>query len=134
MQDSGHTPEWNGPTVERVMRNGKRIYVSAFKAWLVEQALKPEVSVAGLALRHGVNANQLRRWMKLEHWQSSPHTLLPVTVVADARPAEVVATTNARQPTQPKGVMEIEVGGTVIRLRGPVDTEQLKAVLAVVRA
>ena len=28
MQDSGHTPEWNGPTVERVMRNGKRIYVS----------------------------------------------------------------------------------------------------------
>ena len=113
------------------MRNGKRIYVSAFKAWLVEQALRPEVSVAGLALRHGVNANQLRSWMKLEHWQSSPPTLLPVTVVADARPAEVVATTNARQP---ETVMEIEVGGTVIRLRGPVDTEQLKAVLAVVRA
>ena len=131
MQDSGHTPEWSGPTVERIMRNGKRIYVSAFKAWLVEQALRPEVSVAGLALRHGVNANQLRSWMKLEHWQSSPHTLLPVTVVADARPAEVVATTNARQP---ETVMEIEVGGTVIRLRGPVDTEQLKAVLAVVRA
>ena len=131
MQDSGHTPEWSGPTVERIMRNGKRIYVSAFKAWLVEQALKPEVSVAGLALRHGVNANQLRSWMKLEHWQSSPHTLLPVTVVADARPAEVVATTNARQP---ETVMDIEVGGTVIRLRGPVDTEQLKAVLAVVRA
>lgn len=131
MQDSGHTPEWSGPTVERIMRNGKRIYVSAFKAWLVEQALRPEVSVAGLALRHGVNANQLRSWMKLEHWQSSPHTLLPVTVVADARPAEAVATTNARQP---KAVMEIEVCGTVIRLRGPVDTEQLKAVLAVVRA
>ena len=52
------------------MRNGTRIYVSAFKAWLVEQALRPEVSVAGLALRHGVNANQLRSWMKLEHWQS----------------------------------------------------------------
>ena len=106
------------------MRNGKRIYVSAFKAWLVEQALRPEVSVAGPALRHGVNANQPRSWMKLEHWQSSPPTLLPVTGVADARPAEVVATTNARQP---EAVMEIEV-------RGPVDTEQLKAVLAVVRA
>ncbi|MFC7411862.1 IS66-like element accessory protein TnpA [Hydrogenophaga atypica] len=113
------------------MRNGKRIYVSAFKAWLVEQALRPEASVAGLALRHGVNANQLRSWMKLEHWQSTPHTLLPVTVVADARSAEVVATTNARQP---KAVMEIEVCGTVIRLRGPVDPEQLKTVLAVLRA
>lgn len=131
MQDSGHTPEWNGPTVERVMRNGKRIYVSAFKAWLVEQARKPGVSVAGLALRHDVNANQLRSWMRLEHWQSLPPTLLPVAVVSDARTAEVVAATNAHQPN---GVMEVELCGALIRLRGPVDADQLKTVLAVLRA
>ena len=65
MQDSGHTPELTGQTVERLMRNSKRIFTSAFKAWLVEQAGKPATSVAGLALRHGVNANQLRRWMRL---------------------------------------------------------------------
>ena len=65
MQDSGHTPEWTVQTVERLMRNGKRLFTSAFKAWLVEQAGKPATSVAGLALRHGVNANQLRRWMRL---------------------------------------------------------------------
>lgn len=56
MQDSGHTPEWTGQTVERLMRNGKRIFTSAFKAWLVEQAGRSATSVAGLALRHGVNA------------------------------------------------------------------------------
>ena len=131
MQDSGHTPEWSGPKVERTMRNGKRIYVSAFKAWLVEQALKPGVSVAGLALRNGVNANQLRSWMKLEHWQSSTPTLLPVAVVAEPQPVEVTAAASARQPT---GVMEVELCGALIRLRGPVDADQLKAVLAVLRA
>lgn len=41
--------------VERTMHNGKRIYASTFKAWLVEQARVPGVSVSGLALRHGVN-------------------------------------------------------------------------------
>ena len=56
MQDSGHTPEWSGPKVERTLRNGKQIYFSAFKAWLVEQAGRPGASVSGLALRNGVNA------------------------------------------------------------------------------
>ena len=82
MQDSGHTPEWNGPKVERTLRNGKHIYFSTFKAWLVEQASRPGASVAGLALRNGVNANLLRHWMKLGHWQSGTPTLLPVTVLA----------------------------------------------------
>jgi transposase-like protein len=54
--------------VERTMRNGKRIYTSAFKAWMVEHARVPGVSVSGLAVRHGVNANLLRHWMRLEHW------------------------------------------------------------------
>ena len=63
MQDSGHSPEWPGASVERKMRNGKRVFSMAFKVWLVEQASKPGVSVAGLALYNGVNANQLRHWM-----------------------------------------------------------------------
>ena len=43
MQDYGHTPQWAGPTVERTMRNGKRIYLGVQglaggtgpSAWLV---------------------------------------------------------------------------------------------------
>jgi hypothetical protein len=41
MRDSGHNPEWSWSTVERIMRNGTRIYVSASKSRLVEQALRP---------------------------------------------------------------------------------------------
>ena len=131
MQDSGHTPEWNGPKVERTLRNGKHIYFSTFKAWLVEQASRPGASVAGLALRNGVNANLLRHWMKLGHWQSGTPTLLPVTVLAQQPCADVVATTSAQLST---GTVEIELCGAVIRLSGQVDAAQLTTVLAALRA
>lgn len=112
------------------MRNGKRLYTSAFKAWLVEQANKPGVSVAALALRHGVNANQLRHWMKLGHWQSSAPALLPVTIMSE--------TTTARTPpesaSRPIGTLEIEINGAILRVQGQVDAAQLRLVLGLLRA
>lgn len=131
MQDSGHTPEWSGPKVERTLRNGKQIYFSAFKAWLVEQAGRPGASVSGLALRNGVNANLLRHWMKLGHWQPGTQALLPVTVLAQQPCADVVATTSAQLST---GTVEIELCGAVIRLSGQVDAAQLRTVLTALRA
>ncbi|MFT7772190.1 IS66-like element accessory protein TnpA [Roseateles sp.] len=130
MQNNGHTPEWSGPMVERVMRNGKRLYTSAFKAWLVEQANKPGVSVAALALRHGVNANQLRHWMKLGHWQSGAPVLLPVTIVSEA------ATTQAppESVSRATGTLEIEISGAILRVQGQVDSAQLRLVLGMLRA
>jgi len=131
MEDSGHTPEWTRPKVERTLSNGNRIYIAAFKTWMVEQARKPDISVAGLALRHGVNANLLRHWMKLGHWQGQPHALLPVTIVAEPTGREPAAATRAYPSS---GTMEIELCGAVVRLSGEIDAAQLKTVLAVLRS
>jgi len=46
-----------------VLRNGRRRYDPASKRRLVETCLQPDVSLAGLALQHGVNANLLRKWV-----------------------------------------------------------------------
>lgn len=46
-----------------VLRNGRRRYDPAGKRRLVEACLQPGVSLAGMALRHGVNANLLRKWV-----------------------------------------------------------------------
>ena len=46
-----------------VLRNGRRRYDPASKQRLVEACLQPGVSLAGLALQHGVNANLLRKWV-----------------------------------------------------------------------
>ena len=47
-----------------VLRNSRRRYDPASKRRLVEACLQPGVSLAGVALRHGVNANLLRKWVK----------------------------------------------------------------------
>lgn len=56
----------SGPLrVTKVLRNGKRRFDPVEKDRLIDAALEPGVSVAGLALAHGINANQLRNWVRL---------------------------------------------------------------------
>jgi len=54
----------HGLETTRVTSNGRRRYDPASKDRLVEACLQPGVSVAGLALQHGVNANLLRKWVE----------------------------------------------------------------------
>jgi transposase len=44
-------------------RDGRRRYDPRSKRRLAEACLQPGVSLAGMALRHGVNANLLRKWV-----------------------------------------------------------------------
>jgi transposase-like protein len=46
-------------------RDGRRRYDKQAKAELVQACLKPGVSVARVALKHGINANLLRKWITL---------------------------------------------------------------------
>jgi transposase len=113
------------------MRNGKRIFTSAFKAWLVEQAGKPATSVAGLAMRHGVNANQLRRWMRLaeQHGSQRAPVLLPVHI------EQVQGTPSApKSSAATTAPIEIEVAGALVRVHDGVDARRLRMVLDALRA
>jgi hypothetical protein len=69
MQDSGHTSDWHGESVERLKANGKRVFPTppSRPGWLRRL---PGVRASALAMRHEINANQLRRQMRLEHWLS----------------------------------------------------------------
>jgi transposase len=51
------------PLIVGYGRNGRRCYDPEAKRELVEACLKPGVSVAGMALAHGLNANLLRKWI-----------------------------------------------------------------------
>ena len=55
--------EESGLRVTRVFRNGRRCFDAASKDRLVSACLRPGVSISGLALAHGVNANLLRKWV-----------------------------------------------------------------------
>ncbi|MBB4232840.1 transposase [Rhizobium mongolense] len=66
---------------------------------MIESCLEPGVSVAGLALEHGVNANQLRNWVarrrRGQEQERSAHLraagLIPVVKAASIARASSVA-------------------------------------------
>lgn len=120
---------WEGQRVERTNARGRHTYVPAFKRWIVEQARRPGMSVAGLALSNQVNANQLRRWVQLHGkasaGPSAAATLLPVTIVAQTAPAA---------PERPLAVaVEIEVAGAVVRVHEGAAATTLRMVLTCLR-
>ena len=126
MEDSGHIPVFAGQRVARTNARGRHRYCEPFKTWLVEQALKPGMSTAGLAMRNQINANQLRRWVLLHRRCEvvGPVTrLLPVTVAP-----ELAVAVNPPQPG-----IEIEFGGALVRVRQGVDASALRTVLEVLR-
>lgn len=49
--------------VTGMRRDGRRRYDDDSKQALVRACLQPGVSLAGMALKHGVNANLLRKWV-----------------------------------------------------------------------
>ena len=86
----------------KVLSNGKRRFDPVEKDRLIDAAMKPGVSVARLALAHGVNANQLRNWIKLRRNRQAQGVL---TLVAEQEMSAfvpvVVASPIARQPDMP---------------------------------
>ena len=120
----------------------RRQHEREFKENLIAQSLAPGASVAAIAMKGGINANLLFKWRReyvRARIESAPAaaTLLPVCVVADADPAPTsppltaggaVVSRNARP-----GVIEIEIAGAQLRLRGAVDETMLGSVLRALR-
>jgi transposase len=75
--------ETAGLKVVSIGRDGKRRFDRQTKQKLVEACLEPDASVAGLALKHGVNANLLHKWIKL-HQRRLAGTSVPPAPVASA--------------------------------------------------
>jgi transposase len=102
---------------------------------VVEETMEPGASVAKVALRHGVNANQVFQWRRLYRDGKLGATaqgsvkLLPVSVAEDEEPepAEVVPASS--------GAIHIELPGEVrISLEGSVDPAIVRAVLKSLRS
>ena len=111
--------------------NGRRSYSKSAKRALARRCMEPGVSLARMALLHGVNANLLRRWvMKCSKPRASltgdargkapPATLLPVMTA----PPSV-----SRTPSTSESFIEIALGAATVRVHGTVDAGMLDVVL-----
>lgn len=106
-----------GLKVASIGRDGKRRYDRQAKRQLVEACLMPGVSVAGLALKHGINANLLRKWIKLyerRRIQSSANTFpAPFVEVVDVGKRETaIATAPVKQQSHRMASEPLELKST----------------------
>jgi transposase len=86
----------------KVLSNGKRRFDPIEKDRLIDAAMKPGVSVARLALAHGVNANQLRNWVKLRRNRQAQGALPVVAGQETSAFVPVVAASSiVREPDTP---------------------------------
>jgi len=121
----------------------RRHHDRSFKAGLVQQSLRPGASVAAIALQNGVNANLLFKWRR-DHLRATrststePAVLLPVHVMQATEVAST-STSIASTPVVPMnrgaraGLIELEIAGARLCLRGAVDEASLCSVLRALR-
>ena len=115
----------------------KRRHSAAFKRKILELTEQPGASVAAIALEHGVNANLVFKWRraKLERKRvagtSRPAVLIPVCV--GPRESLVAVTPGAHATDVKESVIEIELGGARVVLRGHVDPARVRNVLLALR-
>jgi transposase len=105
---------------------------------VVEETLEPGASVAKVALRYGVNANQVFQWRrlyrdgKLGPVPGNAMKLLPVSVV-EVESAPGYEPADVTYPSS--GAIHIELPGEIrISLEGSVDQELVRTVLKSLRA
>jgi hypothetical protein len=103
-------------------RDGRCIYDRRAKQELVRRCQQPGVSVAALALAHGLNANLLRKWITVAAARRGPAVglapiLLPVT------------TTGPTAPPPSDGHLEVVLPVGTIRMHGCVSRDALQVVI-----
>ncbi len=107
--------------IQKPIRRRRRHHPEEFKLAVIEACGEPGASVAGIALANGVNANQVRRWMR-ERGIEPPTRRLPMRGLETA-PA--VAPAFVQLPMAPAAVsgdirIEIQRGNTAIKVDWPV--------------
>ena len=120
------TTEMVRPLVVGHKRDGRSCYDPEAKRQLIEAGLRPGVSVARLAMQHGVNANLLRTWITRYRKQraTSDVAALPAFIpVATVSPAPRVRT--GLRATLPNGV-QLDLSG--------IDAAELPGILAILAA
>ncbi|MFP2984921.1 IS66-like element accessory protein TnpA, partial [Burkholderia pseudomallei] len=105
-------------TPKKTSRKGIPNHPTEFRRHLAKLACEPDISVARLAMEHGVNPNRVFKWRRaLRAGEYDPVDLLPVTVEAPAQEIEQPAPAPVGRAA-PAGAIEISVGNTRVRIEG----------------
>ena len=117
--------------VVTVCSNGRRYFDPELRQAVIEEAVRGKLSLAALAMLHGVNANLLRRWVTAHQGRDQPVKVVCVKP-ADAFIAVPVPALPATLPiVQPVSRLNaILPNGVELRL-DPANAEALSSIITV---
>ena len=135
----GHDDVWMVDVVVSGGMGGPRRRRSALeRRRIVEETLQAGASVARVALKHGINANQVFQWRRLHRdgklgaFPPNGMKLLPVSVVEDG---EASASKSEAVVNERCGAIHIELPGEIrISVEGSMDPAIVSAVLKSLRS
>lgn len=102
----------------------RRHHPEEFKQAVIEACCELGASVAGIAMANGVNANQVRRWMRERGIETPARRTLMPTVSAESGigPTFVQLPLPPAEPVSGDIRIEIRRGNTAIKVGWPVQT------------
>lgn len=86
----------------------RKSYSKSFKAQVVHECQQPGVSVAAIAMSHGINANVVRRWLPSYRDQQ-----------AVALPAFIPLKVDPQRKTEALAIIELSLGQQTLKVKWP---------------
>mgnify|MGYP000420041531 FL=1 len=83
-------------------------YPKPFKAQVVQECLQPGATVSSVAIRHGINANVIRKWLPL--YRDQPPATLPAFVPVRATP---------KRTAEASVIIELPLGEQSVTVKWP---------------
>jgi len=107
--------------VDLMGRRRRRRHSAEFKAAVIEECLRPGVSIAAVALAHGLNANMLRKWViDGEHRLAGPAVVAPPAMDTPSTPTPTFVPLALTPPADEREIrIELQRGGTTVKLVWP---------------
>lgn len=107
--------------VDLMGRRRRRRHSAEFKALVIEECLRPGVSIAAVALAHGLNANMLRKWViDGEHRLSAPAPAAPAEPEVAAKPLPTFVPLALPAPVIEGEIrVELQRSGTTVKIVWP---------------
>lgn len=106
-----------------IPRRGRRTHSEAFKQSVISACREPGVSVAGVALANGLNANQVHRWLR-ERGIEPPSRRLPDAVDIAGRLEAGFVPVQISAAVEPVIRLEAQRGDARVKLEWPIQAAE----------
>ena len=124
------------PVAAQERARTRRSYSLQFKRDLAAQCLEPGASVSAIALRHGINANVVRKWLPKGRGMASTGvaTMLPVRLQPDAVVPNPRPRSTGLPVPGPRPPIELILQDATVRLPSGFDPLELRSIVQILVA